>query len=488
MSDNETASGGEYSCEVAITKMGFGPFQWRLAFISGTSWCTEAMEVMLLSLLLPFLQEEWELTSFEVSTVASGVFMGAAAGSYVWGYVSDKYGRRTAFITGALFLAVFGFLSATSPSLLYLVFSRFMVGIGMGSGHVSYNLFAEYLPQSIRAGPLIAFNLFWSLGGIVEVALCWVVLTNIHWRWLLVLTAVPVAALLLLYPVIPESPRYYLVTGEQEKAVAQLELVSRLNSKPLPTGTLRKCSQDTRSQRGNFWDLFNKQFRTTTLLLWLIWSINNLAYYGLILVTPTFFATLAQNDSPDSSGSGQGKPEPEYFSTFIASCAEFPGIITTALVIERVGRKKLNTILLIITAVCTTLLSMYEYYPYAVGLFLVVVGRAAVTSAFGVIWVYTPEVYPTTIRSTGMGAVATVAKVSALLTPFVSYLLIEYFGTGAPVALFGISCFFAAAATMMLPYNTDGREMPETAEDASRPNDHEIPEIEMGELGSGKFD
>lgn len=83
-----------FTVDDALIAMGFGKFQVYLLVYAGMGWISEAMEMMLLSFVGPAVQAEWGLSSNKESMITSVVFAGMLIGSYSWGVVSDKFGRR----------------------------------------------------------------------------------------------------------------------------------------------------------------------------------------------------------------------------------------------------------------------------------------------------------------------------------------------------------------------------------------------------------
>ena len=155
-----------YTVEEAIEKLGskgpfgIGWFQFRLLFLTGFVWAADAMEMMLLSFLLPTLAKEWDLSSIVVSFVGAIVFFGMLIGGTFLSILADKIGRRKVVITANLGCAVFGLLSGIAPNLTAMLIIRFLVGIFIGGGCVGYTLFAEYLPTSKRGKLLVYVSVY----------------------------------------------------------------------------------------------------------------------------------------------------------------------------------------------------------------------------------------------------------------------------------------------------------------------------------------
>ncbi|KAA0183606.1 Synaptic vesicle 2 protein, partial [Fasciolopsis buskii] len=147
-----------YTIEDAVEAAGLGCFQLRLCLICGVLTAADAMEMLLLSILGPALRCAWHLTSNEVAAMTTVVFVGFLLGSPFWGFVSDRFGRWPIFFTVLSMIAYYGFLTALSPTYVWVIILRFMVGFAIGGGSSSFTLLSEYLPVKHRAKVLISFQ------------------------------------------------------------------------------------------------------------------------------------------------------------------------------------------------------------------------------------------------------------------------------------------------------------------------------------------
>ncbi|XWS28192.1 hypothetical protein CRYUN_Cryun25bG0044500 [Craigia yunnanensis] len=99
-------------------------------------------------------------------------------------------------------------------------------------------VFAEFVPASNRGIWMVIYSTFWTFGSIFEASLAWIVMPRLNWRWLLAFSSVPSFALLLLYGVAPESPRYLCMKGSTSDALQILEKIASVNQTKLPPGIL----------------------------------------------------------------------------------------------------------------------------------------------------------------------------------------------------------------------------------------------------------
>lgn len=132
-----------------------------------------------------------------------------------------------------ILLFLYGLLSAVAPNLGWLLLLRGLVGFAIGAVPQSVTLYAEFLPTKQRAKCVVLLDCFWALGACFEVVLAMAVVPTLGWRWLLGLSAIPLFVFACLTPWIPESARYFMSCGQNDKALSTLESVRSLNSEPL---------------------------------------------------------------------------------------------------------------------------------------------------------------------------------------------------------------------------------------------------------------
>ena len=117
-----------YTNDEAISLIGSGKFQLRLMFLTGGIWAADAMEMMLLSFVMPILQDEWDLGTGLDGAISAVVFAGMLCGVAFWSILADCIGRKKCVIYSNLGCAIFGVLSGLSPNIWFMLAARFCVG------------------------------------------------------------------------------------------------------------------------------------------------------------------------------------------------------------------------------------------------------------------------------------------------------------------------------------------------------------------------
>ncbi|KAL4223272.1 hypothetical protein ACF0H5_016744 [Mactra antiquata] len=425
-----------FTIQEAIDNIGFGKFQIKLSILTGVAWMADAMEMMILSILSPALHCDWQINEWKQALITTIVFCGMMCSSSIWGSMCDKYGRKSELILCSVFTCYFGFLSAFAPNFIWLLILRGLVGFGIGGAPQSVTLYSEFLPTASRATCVI----------LVE--------------WL------------------PESARYDMTRGNRARALTTLERIANENGKPMPLGKL--VEPTTKGvKRGSVKDLFIPELRRTTVILWAIWLVSAFAYYGIVLMTTELFESPdgCHGTTKDKSPSDPGcyvhcktLTRDDYVDLTWTTLAEFPGLFLTVFIIERIGRKFTMAVEFFFFAVFVLLANICTIRP-VLTLFLFV-ARALISGAFQAAYVYTPEVYPTSMRAIGLGSCSGMARVGAIVTPFVAQVMLKVSAYLA-ITTYGVMSLIAAVASVLLPIETKGREMKDHSHDVKveKPND-----------------
>ncbi len=443
----------------AIEQIGFGRFQRKLMWICGLGWAADAMEVLLIAFALPAIGEEWGLTNAQKGLLGTAIFLGMLAGAWVWGWLSDHIGRKAGFISTVAIDSGFGFLSALAPSFPLLVVLRALTGFGVGGTlPVDYSIFAEYLPAKKRGRYLVLLEAFWALGSIAAAGLAWLVVPRLGWRWLLGLSALPGLIIFFIRRSIPESPRYQMVRGQVAAARRTLERVAAENGVAMPAGEIVP-PQAIRPTKIS--DLWRPELARTTLLLWALWFTISLGYYGVFTWLPSYFRLKGMALLP------------VYQNTFLLALAQLPGYFSAAYLVERWGRRRTLSFYLIASGAFT--------YLFAVAVSLPLVLAMAVWMSFftlgawGALYAYTPEAYPTSLRATGMGAASGMTRIAGAIAPSLGAALMGV-SLVVPLTVYALSFLLGGLAALALNRETGERPLQDTLDEPAAPI-HQLPNL-----------
>jgi Sugar phosphate permease len=418
----------------ALGKIGFGRFQRRLLVICGLGWAADAMEILLVSFAMPSMAAEWALSKPQTALLQTTIFIGMLVGALVWGRLADKTGRRLGFVLTIAFYSIFGGISALAPSFEWFLAIRFFVGFGVGGAlPVDYGMFSEYLPQEGRAKRLVYLESFWALGTLFAAGLAWLVVPHLGWRALFAFSALPSLLLLLVRSGVPESPRYLLSKGKSAEARAILERVAAANKVDLGDAEIVVPSAPARS---SWKELFAPRYVRVTVLLWLVWFLISIGYYGAFTWLPSWFRAK-----------GFALPA-VYPNAFIMALAQIPGYFSAAWLVGKWGRRKTLGAYLIASGVFAWLFALASTPAMVVAAAILLSFFAL--GAWGALYSYTPDAYPTEIRTTGIGASSAMTRIAGAIAPSIGA-MVAGDNLALPLAVFAIAYAIAGIGAFLLP-------------------------------------
>ncbi|KAL8619134.1 hypothetical protein ACOMHN_019406 [Nucella lapillus] len=440
-----------YTMEEAIEKLGFGCLQLRIYLACKLVVATDALEIMLLSLVGPEVKCYWQLQDSQVAFISTAVFCGMAVSSPLWGILADHYGRRACLLMTTMITAYFGLLASFAPTYIWFLLLRGLVGFGMGGVPQGYALVAEYVPSKCRAKMIVFSEVFWALGSLFEILIAALVTPSLGWRWLVGISSLPVFVAIIACVSIPESARYLVAAGKKDQALIILQRLSISNGQPLPLGTL-VTSKTVSLARVR--DLFSSEYRLSTILLWPIWFVVSFAYYGIVLASPYLLSD--QTSTEDSDAQCTVLTTGDYVSLATSTLGEIAGLVFSFLLIDRIGRRWTWRLLMLAASAFLFLLQIPGSSTLTT--FLIFGVRGSTLTAFNLCFIYTVELYPTSTRALGLGLCNTWSRLACMVTPFLAQVLMLY-SVPVTVTIYGILCLLIAVVMFFLPVETKGRPM-----------------------------
>lgn len=389
----------------------------KLLAIAGFGWLFDALDVGILSFVIAALANDWSLTPQQMGWIGSVNSIGMAVGALVFGIFADKYGRKAVFMwTLVLFSLASGF-SAFTTTLVAFMILRFFVGMGLGGElPVASTLVSESVEPKERGRIVVLLESFWAGGWILAALISYFVIPTYGWRVALILTIIPAFYAIYLRISLPDSPKF---DKEQSKKQSVLK---------------------------NMAAVWKKEYAKNTLMLWIVWFMVVFSYYGMFLWLPSVM--VMKGFSMIQSF--------EY--VLIMTLAQLPGYFTAAWIIEKVGRKFVLSVFLIGTAVSAFIFGFADTTTVLIisGMFLSFFNLGA----WGALYAYTPENYPTAIRGTGAGMAASVGRVGGILGPLlVGTLTVKQFELGSIFTIFTIAILIAVIAIIFLGKETKQIEL-----------------------------
>ena len=242
-----------------------------------------------------------------------------------------------------------------------------------------------------------------------------------------------------------------------------------VNKKALPGQKLTTtggAEDGGQSALASFKEAFSRGYRRDMFLLLLIWFVNAFAYYGLVLMTTELSMVRQENgryhpdfqNVTDTGGCDNLFDTSFYSEIFIASFAEVPGLILAMLLVDRLGRKLSQAVFYFGCCLPVLILALVPRTS-AGDTMLLFVARGASQGGFTVLYLYTPERFPTRFRSTAMGMCFAFARFGGMICPFVSQDMVERGEVTGALVILAVTLLTAGVCSLLLTVETKGLEL-----------------------------
>ncbi|XP_072020229.1 organic cation transporter protein-like [Amphiura filiformis] len=377
--------------------------------------------------------------------LSQSIFMaGFLFGSIFFGTLSDWIGRLPTLFICIGCEAVVGTIAAFAPNFNTFAAMRFFVGMcNLGAYMTAFVLGTEFVGPQYRACAGTLIPLFFSVGYMTLAVLAYFIR---DWRDLQLAISVPLALFFILIPFVSESARWLMSNGKYDRAEKIIRRAAKVNKVELPDVLFDENDKEARftagGRRPTQLDLFrtpNLRFKTLNILY--NWFVINLVYYGLSLSTSVLGVNV-------------------YLAAFVSGAVEFPAYLSCWFIVQRFGRKVPLCLYMVVGGV-TCLLTIVV--PLGVPRTIVaMVGKFCISASFGLIYIFSAEIYPTVVRGIGMGLASMSARVSGILSPLI--LLLGNYWAPLPVIIFGVNSILAGLLVLLLP-ETLGVDLPQSLED-----------------------
>jgi len=427
----------------ALTQAGAGRFQRRLMAIFGLVWAADAMQVVAVGFAAPSIAASFGLDMRTALHSGTLFFLGMFLGAALFGRLADRVGRRNVLIVTVACDAVFGLASAFSPDFQWLLALRFLTGAAVGGTlPVDYAMMAEFLPPKNRGRWLVWLEGFWALGTLIVALTAWAAATwalGAPWKLIYIVAALPACIGIFLRLWVPESPMYLLRRDREPQARAIINRVRVANGAPaLPKDARLILPPAAPAPAGG---ILAPGLARTTLAVLSVWFLVSLSYYGVFVWLPGKLAT-------EGFGFIRG-----YGFLVVLALAQLPGYALAAWGVDNWGRQRTLRIFLMLSALgCLAFVTAGSALLVAGALMLM---SFALLGTWGALYALTPEVYPTTLRATGMGMAGAIARLGGLAAPSVLAVLATS-DFNAMIGLFAALLVLAAVLSFAIGRETRG--------------------------------
>lgn len=428
---------------------------YALLLIGGLGYTFDGMDSAVVAFLMPEVREVFGLNSGQLGLVASASPFGFLFGAFFAGYFGDRFGRKKVMMYALALYAVASLVAAASWNFEVFLIARILAGAGAGAESAIIAPFlSEFVPSHRRGWFVGALAGFFSFGfvGAALIGRFVVPVFPEGWRWAQVITFLPILMLLWWRRSLPESPRYLINAGRAEEAAQVVttfeQRVEKSTGLPLPSVDPHHAEEPAPvkfSLGKAIRFLWGPQMWRITSVTWLIWFVITFSYYGFFSWIPTLLI-----------GKGLTVTTSFTFSLYIY-LAQIPGYFSAAWVNEKLDRKFTIAIYLVGSAISAFWLSSMTdpVWITVAGIFL----SFFLNGTYAGVYAYTPEVYPTWLRATGVGLSSSFGRVGSITAPLIIGVFAAQWGFTGVFGLTTVVLAVGVVCTLLFAVRTAGRSL-----------------------------
>ncbi|WP_240931265.1 MFS transporter [Acidianus sulfidivorans] len=416
------------------------PGRIRAFFLSSGGFLLDGYDLSVISFAVPFISKQFSLNSSQTGLITASSLIGMLLGSLLFGFLSDKVGRKKLMSIDLIFFSIFALTSAISTNFYQLFISRLLLGIGIGGDYpISSTLTSEYSPAKDRGKYLVgAVTMYWVGTLISAIAnLSFLPLGSIFWRYSFIVGSILSLPIILGRIKLSESPRWLVSKG-------------LLSGNGIPTR-----EEENKNIKGIL-DLFEKTNLISLLIsVSLIWFLFDVAAYGIGLYYPYILHEFAFPSNYEV-----------IYGTIAISIGAIIGYIISILIIDSIGRRVVLLaglasmgIILLIGGLIR--ISGFILVPYFM-IFVAMEQWAGAVTLF-----YPAEIFPTPVRSTAQGFATGISRIGAILGVYYFPTLVKILGFSTSLVFFSVASFIALGLSLVYVKETKRKSLEEISVSSS---------------------
>ncbi len=416
--------------------------------VMGSATFFDAFNALSIAFVLPILVPLWHITPPEIGILIGASYVGQIIGAFAFSWGAERYGRIPCAAAATAIYAVLSLACAAAWSFNVLLVLRFVQGIGVGGEMpVAATYISELSKARGRGRFFLLYEMIFPIGLMATGQVgAWLV-PLMGWQIMFLIGGIPGLVIALMLLRLPESPRWLIGKGRlaaAEAVIGRLEAASDKSSEAAHAAsavTLPAQVEVPARSRGKWGELLSPAYRGRTLIAWVLWASAFLVANGLNNWMPTLYTTVYHLALPEALRAAS-----------LTNVAQVCLVLICALVIDRTGRKYWMIGAFGLGAVTLGILGFGGTQEVSWFIVLSTLSYGLIGSIAAVVYLYTPEIYPTRMRAVGTGVATSWLRIASAIGPtMIGFMLGKGGGVDAVFLMFAaVAIIGLIAATRMI--------------------------------------
>jgi MFS transporter, putative metabolite:H+ symporter len=454
--ETEPSARGAADASSLLLRMEQVPFsRWHrnARLVMGSATFFDAFNALSLAFALPTLIRLWHISPKQSGLLISASYVGQLAGALVFSALAEKVGRIRGTTAAIAIMSIMSFGCALAGNFPALLACRLVQGIGVGG---EMPVAATYINELSRAHGrgrfFLLYEMIFPLGLMATGQIgAWIV-PAFGWKFIFLLGGIPGLLITFLVARLPESPRWLISQGRIREAEAIVERIEASTERRVaaPTNSTTASAANL-MQLGSWRELLSKIYRGRTLIVWTLWASAYFIANSLNNWMPSLYNTVYHLSLQQSLRAAS-----------MTNVAQVAVLLVCAFSIDRIGRRNWTVAAFILGGGMLAFLGIIGAQKVWSVLILGTLGYGIIGSINAVLYLYTPEIYPTRMRAMGTGLATSWLRIASAVGPALVGFMVDAKGIHSVFLMFAVvSAVGAIAATGMV--ETSDRSLEEIA-------------------------
>jgi MFS transporter, putative metabolite:H+ symporter len=418
----------------------------RARVVMGSATFFDAFNALSIAFVLPILVPLWHITAPEVGIMIGASYAGQIVGALAFSWAAERYGRVPCAAAATAIYALMSLACAGAWSFSVLLLFRFIQGIGVGGEMpVAATYISELSKARGRGRFFMLYEMIFPIGLMVTGQVGAILVPLLGWQIMFLIGGIPGLFIALMLLRLPESPRWLIGKGrlaEAEAVIMRLEADKSGAAMPdeSPAVTLPEQVPVPPRARGKWSELLSPVYRGRTLIVWVLWASAYLVANSLNNWLPTLYTTVYRLDLPQALRAAS-----------MTNVAQVALVLACAMVIDRTGRKYWLMGAFGLGAAMLAVLAFGGTQNVSWVIVFSTLSYGLIGSIAAVVYLYTPEIYPTRMRAIGTGVATSWLRVASAIGPTLVGFMLAKGGVDSVFLMFaGVAVVGLIAATRMI--------------------------------------
>jgi len=431
----------------------FSRWHAKARLVVGSATFFDAFDALSLAFALPVLIRLWGITPAQSGFLISSSYVGQLAGALIFSWLAEKYGRIRSAVGAVALMSVMSLGCAMAGDFNTLFMFRFVQGIGIGGEMpVAAAYISEVSKARGRGKFFMLYEMIFPIGLMAAGQIGTLVVPVFGWQIMFLLGGIPGVIITFMLLRLPESPRWLISRGrvsEAEQIVRQMEAASG-GIPPAPAPSPATVTP-VRAERSRWRELLAGSYRRRTLIVWILWATSYFITNSLNNWMPSLYNTVY----------GLGLRE-SLRAASMTNVAQVIVLLVCAFSIDRAGRRNWAAACFAAGGVLLAMLGFSGAQNVTTVMVLATISYGIIGSINAVLYLYTPEIYPTRMRAIGTGLATSWLRLASAVGPVVVGLMVASRGIDSVFIMFAVAAVVGVvAATQMI--ETRARRLEEIA-------------------------